>query len=209
MTGYSDTDAPREARTAREQIMEQWDRWRAYIANGGGGSWPRDAFESLLDNFEDRLSALKAERDETLQLLQEANGEKRNLSVLLSDAIERKAKTLADLTMLIAKLQNLRSRSHSGLVVLYDHELIEIIEALQSRGPLDRVGSDEPRMDHPRRGRSEAASMDGRICRAAKVDPSPDHCHSDTAVAGARCGLRGAVSRILAWARRTSRRYRP
>ena len=35
----------------RENIMEHWDRWVKYIAEGGGGSWPRDAFESLLDYF--------------------------------------------------------------------------------------------------------------------------------------------------------------
>lgn len=29
--------------------MEAWDSWRVYIAAGGGASWPRDAFESMLD----------------------------------------------------------------------------------------------------------------------------------------------------------------
>lgn len=29
--------------------MERWDAWRRYIADGGGGSLPRDAFESMLD----------------------------------------------------------------------------------------------------------------------------------------------------------------
>jgi len=29
--------------------MNRWDDWRGYIKEGGGGSWPRDAFESLLD----------------------------------------------------------------------------------------------------------------------------------------------------------------
>ena len=40
----------------REDIMKQWDRWREYIANGGEGSWPRDAFESLLDYFEEKIN---------------------------------------------------------------------------------------------------------------------------------------------------------
>lgn len=31
------------------EIMERWDSWRAYIADGGKASWPRDAFESLID----------------------------------------------------------------------------------------------------------------------------------------------------------------
>lgn len=35
----------------RENIMIHWDRWYKYIKEGGGGSWPRDAFESLLDEF--------------------------------------------------------------------------------------------------------------------------------------------------------------
>lgn len=29
--------------------MEAWDKWRSYIAEGGKASWPRDAFESMLD----------------------------------------------------------------------------------------------------------------------------------------------------------------
>ena len=34
---------------AREWHMQKWDEWRKYIKEGGGASWPRDAFESLLD----------------------------------------------------------------------------------------------------------------------------------------------------------------
>jgi len=37
----------------REEIMKQWDRWVAYYKSGGGGSWPRDAFEALLDELLD------------------------------------------------------------------------------------------------------------------------------------------------------------
>lgn len=37
--------------TEYERIMCNWDTWRKYIKDGGGGSWPRDAFESLLDAF--------------------------------------------------------------------------------------------------------------------------------------------------------------
>ena len=37
----------------REQLMHHWDKWRRYIADGGTGSWPRDAFESLLDYIEE------------------------------------------------------------------------------------------------------------------------------------------------------------
>lgn len=40
----------------REDIMRHWDSWRRYIANGGKASWPRDAFESLLDYYDERLA---------------------------------------------------------------------------------------------------------------------------------------------------------
>lgn len=29
--------------------MKDWDAWRHYIAGGGGSSWPRDAYECILD----------------------------------------------------------------------------------------------------------------------------------------------------------------
>ena len=41
----------------RETMMKQWDSRRKYITEGGGGFWPRDAFEALLDYFEERLSS--------------------------------------------------------------------------------------------------------------------------------------------------------
>jgi len=43
-----------------EKLMLQWDSWREYIASGGGGSWPRDAFESVLDMFDGRIKELEA-----------------------------------------------------------------------------------------------------------------------------------------------------
>ena len=43
----------------RETMMRQWDDWAAYLKGGGGGTWPRDAFEALLDYFEDRLKENK------------------------------------------------------------------------------------------------------------------------------------------------------
>jgi len=42
----------------REEIMKQWDVWRKYFANGGKASWPRDAFESLLDYYEEIIDEL-------------------------------------------------------------------------------------------------------------------------------------------------------
>lgn len=41
--------------STREGIMKEWDKWVNYYKSGGGGSWPRDAFESLLDYFYDEL----------------------------------------------------------------------------------------------------------------------------------------------------------
>ena len=40
----------------REEIMKQWDKWAKYYKDGGGGSWPRDAFEALLDKFEEEFN---------------------------------------------------------------------------------------------------------------------------------------------------------
>lgn len=48
----------------RETMMCQWDSWAAYLKNGGGGSWPRDAFEALLDYFEERLESNRIDRSE-------------------------------------------------------------------------------------------------------------------------------------------------
>lgn len=41
-------------------VMKQWDSWRKYIADGGKGSWPRDAFESLIDCLVGRTDELCA-----------------------------------------------------------------------------------------------------------------------------------------------------
>jgi len=43
----------------RRKIMKQWDSWRKYIAEGGGGSWPTDAFESLLDSYDEKIKSLE------------------------------------------------------------------------------------------------------------------------------------------------------
>lgn len=44
----------------REGIMKAWDSWVKYYKAGGGASWPRDAFESLLDYFEEQIRQLSA-----------------------------------------------------------------------------------------------------------------------------------------------------
>ena len=38
--------------TSHERL-EAWDTWRAYISGGGVASWPRDAFEAMLDRIAD------------------------------------------------------------------------------------------------------------------------------------------------------------
>lgn len=43
--------------------IERWDSWREYIAGGGTASWPRDAFEALVEDYEDRLAAAQAKID--------------------------------------------------------------------------------------------------------------------------------------------------
>lgn len=50
-------------RLTREEIMEMWDSWRSYIAKGGGGSWPRDAFESILDYFDELLEECENDKN--------------------------------------------------------------------------------------------------------------------------------------------------
>lgn len=49
-----------EALPSRAQVMKWWDQWRTYIAEGGVGSYPRDAFESLLDTYDEALAAKPA-----------------------------------------------------------------------------------------------------------------------------------------------------
>ena len=41
-----------------ETIMKQWDSWISYYIGGGRGTWPRDAFEALIDYYEERLEGL-------------------------------------------------------------------------------------------------------------------------------------------------------
>ena len=36
--------------------LTDWDSWRAAIAKGDCGSWPRDAFESWLDAYADLMT---------------------------------------------------------------------------------------------------------------------------------------------------------
>lgn len=40
----------------REGIMKEWDAWVRYYRSGGGGTWPKDAFEGLLDYFDEQIS---------------------------------------------------------------------------------------------------------------------------------------------------------
>jgi len=36
-------------------MMVQWDSWIRYYINGGRGTWPKDAFEALIEYYEERL----------------------------------------------------------------------------------------------------------------------------------------------------------
>lgn len=36
-----------------EIYLLQWDKWRKYIADGGGSDWPRLAFESVMESIWD------------------------------------------------------------------------------------------------------------------------------------------------------------
>lgn len=42
----------------REGIMKEWDKWVRHYSTGIASSWPRDAFESLLDHFDDEKKEL-------------------------------------------------------------------------------------------------------------------------------------------------------
>jgi len=41
-----------------EIMMGQWGSWISYYAEGGRGTWPRDAFEALIDYYEEKLEGL-------------------------------------------------------------------------------------------------------------------------------------------------------
>ena len=46
-------------KTDRESLMKAWDSWRKYIAEGGKASWPRDAFESVVDSYKEIIAELE------------------------------------------------------------------------------------------------------------------------------------------------------
>ncbi len=50
-----------------EKVMESWDGWRKYIAEGGTASWPRDEFENLIDWYEGRIEELEKKIEEVLK----------------------------------------------------------------------------------------------------------------------------------------------
>ena len=41
-----------------ETMMNQWGSWIEYYVKGGRGTWPRDAFEALIDYYEEQLEVL-------------------------------------------------------------------------------------------------------------------------------------------------------
>jgi len=52
--------------------MEHWDSWRAYIAKGGGGSLPRDGFESMLYWIEEETISAVAVQTPSSEVDQES-----------------------------------------------------------------------------------------------------------------------------------------
>ena len=38
-----------------ETMMKQWDSWMTYYIEGSRGTWPRDAFEALIEYYEEKL----------------------------------------------------------------------------------------------------------------------------------------------------------
>jgi len=44
--------------------MKQWDSWVKYYKEDGGGSWPRDAFEALLDRYDEEIKRLRNDAGE-------------------------------------------------------------------------------------------------------------------------------------------------
>ena len=45
-------------------VMQKWDTWRRYIAQGGGTSYPRDEFEALIDSIATEAKAALAPAEE-------------------------------------------------------------------------------------------------------------------------------------------------
>jgi len=85
-----------------EDVMRCWDNRRKYIAEGGGGSWPRDAFEATLDDIDSvrdeaadaleaqakRIAELEAELEDASTLAFDIDGSRRLLEgrLALSEA---------------------------------------------------------------------------------------------------------------------------
>jgi hypothetical protein len=99
----------------REEVMRQWDSWRKYIAEGGGSSWPRDAFEDMLDFFDEQQAEIERLREEIDRLATEFQKMTDHLFRTRSDALEEAAKVA------------LRFGPHDG------HRIAEAIRALKEK----------------------------------------------------------------------------
>lgn len=90
----------------REALLHQWDSWRAYIRNQGEGSWPRDAYEAVLDAYEEETARLRASE----AALRAENEGLRNAIALATPYAQGVAKELfahAEITRLRSALQAL------------------------------------------------------------------------------------------------------
>lgn len=100
-----------------EKIMEQWSRWVHYYRTVESvGTWPRDAFESLLEMFDERESSLRSciaeleAENEKLQRLCTAGGRADYLNVVAQNAKLRKVLEAA---------KQFLSKLHSAEIIYY------------------------------------------------------------------------------------------
>ncbi len=82
----------------RNDVMRQWDRWRHYIATGGGGSWPRDAFESVLDEYDDEVEQLRTVPEDIAENTAAADQVLTNEIVEAAESIVGKGRAFYDST---------------------------------------------------------------------------------------------------------------
>lgn len=72
----------------RESIMEAWDKWVEYYkTNDIHGSWPRDAFESLLDHY-DELLGINQRYKELYKKAVEKWGQDAQIDMIIEEAAE-------------------------------------------------------------------------------------------------------------------------
>ena len=74
--------------THNEAVMQQWDAWRTYIKNGGGGSWPRDAFEAMLDELDNERSLAADEIDALRHVIHAQDDARKQVNARNTELVE-------------------------------------------------------------------------------------------------------------------------